>query len=275
MERPNDYSVITAIQRTLAALECLAPARHGLSVTELADTLRLNKATTFRILASLQRMGYVEQDALSQRYRLTLKIASLAFALIDTRGFEDLCQPYLNELAHETGELVQLAVVQDEDMIFIARAEGRHLLRVMPELGRRVTLHASAAGKVWLASLPEEEAARIALRHGLPRLGPRTLTTVDALLREWAAVRQQGYATTVEEYAPDVSSVAAPIRAGTNRQVVAALAVAGPTSRLTEAKLHELAPRLIAAGDAIGRVWPQWPEPAVAGAVGGRGDGVS
>lgn len=268
MEPSNTYGVIATIQRTMAALEHLAPARHGLSVTELAARLRLNKATTFRILVSLQEMGYVEQDALSQRYRLTLKLASLAFALIDTLGFEDICQPYLNELARATGELVQLAVVQGEDMIFVARAEGNHVLRVVPELGRRVTLHASAAGKVWLASLPEAEAVRIALRHGLPRLGPRTLTAVEALLREWEAVRRQGYATTVEEYAPDVSSVAAPIRAGTTRQVVAALAVAGPTSRLTEEKLHELAPRLIVAADAIGRVWPQWFEPMTARSAG-------
>lgn len=270
MRGQSDYSTITAIQRTLGVLERLATARQGLSVTELAEALGLNKATVFRILASLQSAGYVEQDALSQRYRLTLKIASLAFALLDTMGFEDICQPYLDELARETGELVQLAVVQGHDMVFVAKAEGHQRVKVVPLLGRRVALHASAGGKVWLASLPEDTAIRIVLSHGLPRLTSRTLTTVGALLQEWERVRRQGYATVVQEYWDDVNSVGAPVRAGRSQQVVAAVSVAGPASRFTEERLHQLAPRIVAVAEAIGRVWPQWAEPVVS-APGPRG----
>lgn len=258
----SDYSGISAVQRAIGVLERLAAARQGLSVTELADAQRLNKATIFRLLASLQSIGYVERDPLSQRYRMTLKIASLAFAFVDTMGFEDVCQPYLDELARETGELVQLAVVQGQDMVFIAKAEGSQRVKVVPLLGRRVSLHASAGGKVWLASLPEDEAIGIVLGHGLPRLTSRTLTSIAALVREWAQVRCQGYATVVQEYWDDVNSVGAPVRAGRSQQVVAAVSVAGPASRFGVERLHELAPCLVAAADAIGRVWPQWAEPA-------------
>jgi DNA-binding IclR family transcriptional regulator len=261
----GDYGTINAIRRAMGVLEQLAAARHGLSVTELANTAHLSKATVFRILASLQNTSYVEQDPQSQHYRLTLKIASLAFAFIDTMGFEDICQPYLAELARETGELVQLAVVQSDDMIFVAKAEGNQRVKLVPMLGRRVTLHASAAGKVWLASLPEEEAIRIVLKQGLARLTSNTLTTIDANRAEWARARQQGYATTVQEYWEDVNSVGAPVRLA-NRRVVGAIAIAGPSSRFTVEIMQALAPRLMSVADAIGRLWPAWTEPlSVAG----------
>ncbi len=256
-----DYGTINAIRRAMNALEQLAAARYGLSVTELANAARLSKATVFRILASLQSAGYVEQEPQSQRYRLTLRIASLAFAFIDTMGFEDICQPYLTELARETGELVQLAVVQGDEMIFVAKAEGNQRVKVVPLLGRRVTLHASAAGKVWLASLPEEEAIRIVLTHGLPQLTEQTLTTIDANRAEWARVRQQGYATTIQEYWDDVNSVGAAVRTGANRRVVAGITIAGPSSRLMLEIMQALVPRLTSVADAIGRLWPAWTEP--------------
>jgi DNA-binding IclR family transcriptional regulator len=257
----GDYGTINAIRRAMAVLERLAAARDGLSVTELAGALHLSKATVFRILASLHGAGYVEQDSQTQYYRLTLKIASLAFAFIDTIGFEDVCQPYLTDLARETGELVQLAVVEHDEMIFVAKAESTQRVKLVPLLGRRVTLHASAAGKVWLASLPEEEAIRIVLKQGLLRLTDRTLTTIDAIRAEWARVRQQGYATTVQEYWDDVNSVGAPIRVGATMRVVAAITVAGPASRLTVERLHALAPRLITVAATIARMWPAWSEP--------------
>jgi DNA-binding IclR family transcriptional regulator len=263
----SDYGTINAIRRAMGVLEHLSAARHGLSVTELASASGLSKATVFRILASLQSAGYVEQDPQSQLYRLTLRIASLAFAFIDTMGFEDICQPYLADLARETGELVQLAVVQGDDMIFVAKAEGTQRVKLVPMLGRRVTLNASAAGKVWLASLPEEEAIRIVLKQGLPRLTGQTLATIDANRAEWARVRQQGYAMTIQEYWDDVNSVGAPIRVGASRRVVAGITIAGPSSRFTPEIMHALVPRLVTAADTIARTWPAWAEPlaAVAG----------
>ncbi|MBI3966089.1 MAG: IclR family transcriptional regulator [Chloroflexi bacterium] len=259
--RQTEHNAGNAIHRTLAVLERMAASPSGLSITELADGLALNKATIFRILASLQSAGYVEQEQYSQRYRLTLKIAVLAFSLIDTMGFEEICQPYLDELARETGELCQLAVVQGNDMIFVAKAEGNQRVKVVPLMGRRVALHASGGGKVWLASLPDADALRIVMSQSLPQLTERTLTTAGALLQEWEQVRRQGYATVVQEYWDDVNSVGAPVRSGRGGQVVAAISVAGPANRFTVARLHELAPQLIAAADSVGRVWPQWREP--------------
>ena len=251
-------------------LERLASAPQGLTVTEIALAMRVNKAIAFRVLAGLNGKGYVHQDPLSLRYRLTLQIAALAFTLIDGLGLEEICQPFLDQLAAETKELVQLAVVDGNDMIFVARAEGDQGVKVTPLIGRRVALHASAGGKVWLASLPEQEAIRLARAQGLTRLTARTLTTTDQLREEWARVRRQGYSTVIREYWDDVSSVGAPVRVGRNQQVVAAVSVAGPTMRFGDDRLSSLAPRVIEIADAIGRVWPRPAGPGAAELVGHR-----
>ena len=118
-----------------------------------------------------------------------------------------------------------------------------------------------------MASLPEEEAIRIVLKQGLPRLTGQTLATIDANRAEWARVRQQGYAMTIQEYWDDVNSVGAPIRVGASRRVVAGITIAGPSSRFTPEIMHALVPRLVTAADTIARTWPAWAEPlaAVAG----------
>jgi DNA-binding IclR family transcriptional regulator len=253
----SDRAVTNPVARTMYVLQHLAAAPEGLGVSELAAGMRVNKAIAFRILASLQAMGFVEKAALTQRYRLTLKLASLAFALIDSLGLEDICQPFLDRLADETGELVQLAVVDGRDLIFVAKAQGNQRVKVTPLLGRRAALHASAGGKVWLSSLPEERAIEIAIAHGLSALTPKTLTTVEQLRQEWERVRGQGYATVIGEYWMDVNSVGAPVRVGRQRQVVAAVSVAGPASRFTEECLRTLAPSVIEVADATGAVWPR------------------
>jgi len=255
--RGTKRTVTNPVVRTMFVLERLASAPQGLGVSELAAAMHVNKAIAFRVLASLQGMGFVEKDPLTLRYGLTLKLASLAFALIDSQGLEDICQPFLDQLADESGELVQLAVVDGTDMIFVAKAQGNQRVKVTPLLGRRAALHASAGGKVWLASLPEEKAIEIILSHGLTPLTPRTLTRVEDLRQEWERVRHHGYGTVVGEYWADVNSVGAPIRVGPHRQVVAAVSVAGPASRFSEDRLGAFAPRVIAAADAIGQVWPR------------------
>ena len=257
--RPDIYAYgsMDAIQRALGIIQRLAAAPKGRSLTDLAEDMRVNKPTVFRTLASLENAGYVEQDPVSQYYRLTLKIASVAFALLDSMGLEEVCQPYLDDLARETGELVQLAVVQSQDMIFAAKAEGTQRVKVVPELGRRVTLHASAAAKTWLASLPEDEAIRIVTTHGMSRNTPSTITRVADFLAELELTRQRGYGTSVQEFWDDVNAVGAPVRSGrTRRRVVAAIAVAGPAARLPEERLHALGPRVIDVADAIGAIWP-------------------
>jgi len=162
--------------------------------------------------------------------------------------------PVLQELADETDELVQLAVVDGDQVLFVAKAEGRgQTIRLLPLVGLWAPLHATAAGKLWLATLPAPTLARV-LGRSLPAVAPKTITALRDLRKELARIRAAGYAIADEELAEGGRAVAAPItREGA---MVGAVALSGPAYRLALDRLHALAPRLIEAGARLASIWP-------------------
>jgi DNA-binding IclR family transcriptional regulator len=127
-------------------------------------------------------------------------------------------------------------------------------MRMLPLVGVVAPAHATASGKAWLARLPEREAVAVLDRHGMPQLAPRTITSRRRLLAELRAVRARGWAVVDEELAEGGRAIAAPIVCG--GQVVGAVAVSGPTFRLSLPKLYALGPRMLRAAADLGAVWP-------------------
>jgi DNA-binding IclR family transcriptional regulator len=161
----------------------------------------------------------------------------------------------LQALADETDELVQLALVEGDHVLFVAKAEGPgQSLRMVPLVGVVAPTHATASGKVWLASLPEAEAVRVIQRQGLPRVTSRTITSRGRLLAELRRVRRDGYAVTDGELAEEGRAIAVPILHG--GAVVGAVAVSGPSFRLTLPRLQQLAPRVRQAARELEALWP-------------------
>jgi DNA-binding IclR family transcriptional regulator len=163
--------------------------------------------------------------------------------------------PILQALADETDELVQLAVVEGSQVLFVAKAEGPgRRIRMLPLVGVIAPVHATASGKLWLASLPLAEAKRVVAGMRLQALGPRTITSRARLLEELVTVRRQGYAVVDEELVEGGRAAAAPIACGT--RLVGTVAVSGPTFRVSVTRLHELAPRMQRAASELAAVWP-------------------
>lgn len=254
----------------LSIVEALASAQDGLTVSELARQLRVHKGVVSRTLRQLAARGYVVPAPATRRFHLGLSILALGLRYADRLGFPGVCLPILQDLADETGELVQLGVVDGERLLFVAKAEGRdQRIRMVSMLGQFAPLHATAAGKVFLASLPEAEALRIARRQGLRAFTRRTATSPAALRRELRRVRRLGYAVVEEELFEGAGAVAAAVRLprAANR-VVATVSVSGPTFRLPAARKHELAPRVVATAARLAELWPlqaRLPAPAAVG----------
>lgn len=249
-------------QRCLDVLELLADAPEGLALSAVGTRLGIPKSATHRFLALLESRGFVRQSPDTQRYMLTYRLPALAFRFIAATGVTDVAQPVLDALAARTGELARLAVVDGETLTWVAKAQGAsHGLRYDDEAGREVVLHATATGKVWLASLSEASALAIverARRIGRPGSGPRAVRTVAALRRELRATRGRGWGEAVEEGEPGVAAVAAAVRA--RRQpdapVVATVSIAGPLARLDAGRRAQLAAMAVAAADEIADLWP-------------------
>lgn len=226
-----------ATERVLLVLEAFDASDSALTVTEIALRVGLPVSTIHRLLQTLCRLGYVERDRDSKRYRLGLRLFELAGRAIAQHGVREVARPYLLRLAEQAEETAQLAVLYGGEALYIDMVEGPEHLRVSTSVGGRTPLHCTAMGKALLAFQPEGVLKQV-LQAGLPRLTPLTTTDPDQLRTELEAVRTSGVAVILNEYRPGSGAVAAPIfRAG--REVSAAVGIAGPLDRI-EARLADL-----------------------------------
>ncbi|MGH7369104.1 MAG: IclR family transcriptional regulator [Candidatus Rokuibacteriota bacterium] len=245
---------VAGIVRVLQILESLAISPDGISVRDLSRAIGCGKGTISKMLGTLERKHYVRRDAGSGRFALTWRLLALAFGHADQAGMPRVFLPVLQELADETDELVQLAVVDGDQVLFVAKAEGRgQTIRLLPLVGLWAPLHATATGKLWLSTLPAKEVSRV-LGRQLPAVSPRTITSLAVLRVELQRIRAAGYALADEELAEGGRAVAAPIRR--DGEMVGAVALSGPAYRLSVDRLRELAPRLMEAGERLASIWP-------------------
>jgi IclR family acetate operon transcriptional repressor len=245
---------VAGIVRVMQILESLAISPNGISVGDLSREIGCGKGTISKMLATLERRHYVRRDAGSGRFVLTWRMLALAFGHADQAGMPRVFLPVLQGLADETDELVQLAVVDGDQVLFVAKAEGRgQTIRLLPLIGLWAPLHATAAGKLWLSTLPVRDVSRV-LGRRLPVVAPKTITSMDALRKELERVRAAGYALADEELAEGGRAIAAPIKR--EGVMVGAVALSGPAYRLSLDRLHALAPQVIGAAERLASIWP-------------------
>jgi IclR family acetate operon transcriptional repressor len=254
--------IYSPTQRCFEVVELLAAEAAGLPLTAVSRTLGLPKSATHRLLLTLCECGYATQDAHTQRYRLTFKLATLGFRLLAASTLQDVSQPVLDRIANASGDLARLAVVDGEGLRWVAKAQGAHSgLRYDPEMGLEVALNATGVGRLWLASLPESEAIAILDRYerrAKRSLGPNAPRSKSALLARIRDVRRRAYAEAIEEGAPGVAAVAAPIRIGAGRDsaVVGTVSITGPMSRFATRRRPLLGRLCIEAAAELAELWP-------------------
>jgi IclR family transcriptional regulator, KDG regulon repressor len=231
VKRPRN--LVQTIERADQLLGILGKAGQGLSLGELAEAVGLPKGTTHRLLSSLTYFNYVQQDAVSRRYRLGFKLVTLGNCLLDQIDLHKVAHPHLLELAQCTQETAHLVILDNDQALYIDKiqlsSEGLHMAS---RLGFRAPLHCTAVGKVLLSHRPEAEIDRIIAQQGLPRYTAHTLLDSESFKAHLGKVRAEGYALDNEEHTIGVRCVAAPVRdmAG---GVVAAISVSAPAVRVT------------------------------------------
>ena len=252
-------------ERCLSIIELLADRSSGMPLGEIAERLELPKSGAHRLLATLVELGWVGQDPETGHYHLTMRLAILGQRFYVATGIPDICQPLLDRLADETREFVRLAVVDADSLVWVAHAQGASAgLVYQPSLmTNTVPLHATASGKAWLATLEPVRAIHNVLKRGgfehPETYGPDVIRTIDGLLRELEGTARRGYGLAVNEAEPGVTAVAAVIRSGTDGPVSGTVSVAGPSVRLTEERITELAALLLRAASEMSALWPLRP----------------
>ena len=243
---------IQAIERAVSILNAFSVETPELGVTELAEKVGLHKLTVHRFMVNLDAAGLVERNARSGRYRLGLHIFELGGLVMQQMNLWDEALPFLESLVHDTGETGHLAVLDGGEAIYIERVEARRALRVPSAIGRGYPAHATNLGKVLLADLPAERVAEIVSERGLAAFTPNTITDPDELNAELERIRERGYAIDDEEYDEGLRCIGAGVRDHSGH-VVSALGIGGPVTRVTPARVEELAELVMAAARGLSR----------------------
>jgi IclR family transcriptional regulator, acetate operon repressor len=227
-----------AVERALAVLHCVEAGDEGVGVTELAQRTGLTVSTTHRLARTLTEAGLLLQDPRTERYQLGPSLVVLGRKAERRLGYQQAL-PLLEELATTTGESINLGIRAGNDVHVVLDVPSRHPLRFNQEPGSRVPMHVSAMGKCLLAFADD-------IDEQLDRLGPltqvtdRTITDRSRLRAELEEVRKRGWALNDEERNPGVRAVAGPV-SFPGGGVAGAIAIQGPTVRLTDDRLPELA----------------------------------
>lgn len=251
--------VNSLIENSLGVITLLAAEARNMRLSEIADRLDLQRSGTHRVLTTLCALGWVEQDPETEFYRLTLKLPAMGHRFLLATNIPDVCQPILDRLARESGELVRLSALTDGNLMTMAHAQGAQgSLICQSRLFPNLPLHVTASGKAWLSTLPKEEALRLVLAAGFGKVndfGPKALRSVDALQKELTLTAKRGFGLAMEEAEPGVASVASVIRTDGDA-VVGSVAVVAPAFRLPQERIPKIAALAQAAAADLGMVWP-------------------
>jgi len=240
---------VQSVDRAVSVLEILA-RRGGAGVSEVAADIGVHKSTAFRLLGALEARGLVEQNQERGKYHLGFGILRLASAIPGRLDLVRQARPVLDELAADFDETVNLAVIRSHYVVNVDQAQGFAAVAAQNWLGQLTPLHATSSGKVLLAHLERHERDALLDVAGTERFTEHTMTDRTELAAELERALTDGLATTVEEYEAGLNAMAVPVRdhAGT---VVGAISVSGPAYRLDEARMKDLAQRLIDGGRQI------------------------
>lgn len=250
---------VQSLTRGLAILECLAAADGGLTLTDIGQRIHLPPSTVHRLLATLERGGYVRQTGPLGRWYVGLSAFTVGASFLFNRDFVTESHPYMRRLMEASGETVNLGILDGTEAVFIDQVQCRETMRTIVKLGSRVPLHASGVGKAIFAALPDDQINAIVKVKGLPRITPKTITSPEVLWDSVRLIRTRGWSFDDEEHLPGTRCVASPIY-DEHGEVLGALSLAGPNSRLPDARIQQLGPLVARTAEEVTRrLGGRWP----------------
>lgn len=242
---------VQTLDRAVALMRHVAEA-NGLSLTEAAVAAGLAPSTAYRMLATLQHHGVVEFDETAQLWHIGAECFRIGAAFLRRRKIAEHGRQVMQALVAESGETANLAVAEEDGVVFVSQVETHEPIRAFFRPGTRAPFHASGVGKAILAHLSAERAVAMLDRLALDRFTEHTITDRAGLARDLARIRARGWALDDEERNPGMRCVAAPIF-NEYGEPIAGLSLSGPTVRMTRATVATLGPVVRDAAAAITR----------------------
>jgi IclR family KDG regulon transcriptional repressor len=252
---PQEGYRIRAVVRAAQVLELLRVADGGATINELAGGAELPKPSTFRMLRTLEELGFVERVPGTDRWRLGVRCLEFGQAYLEQVDLRREALPVMERLRDEVNETIHLAVLDDHlEVVYLEKLESTHAVGIMmSRVGRTAPSYCTGLGKALLAVHPVDLVEALAARGALERHTPNTICDPDELRAELERIRERGYSLDLEEHEPGVRCVAAAF-AEPGGGPAAAVSIAGPAHRMPDVELRgRLAHALVDAVREIGR----------------------
>jgi len=244
--------IIQALDRALRILDLFDEQNGELKITDISHRMQLHKSTVHSLLKTLQLHGYIDQNEETGKYRLGMRLVEKGQLLLQSIDLRDIVRPHLQALSDATGQTTHLVVMDGKEGVYIDKVEGTQAAIRYSRIGRRVSLHSSACGKVLAAYRDEAELAQLLADYVFVRRTERTITDKEAFLTEIGQVKEAGAAFDREENEPGVRCAAAPIIDHTGK-IAAAMSISTVVSRVGDEALAELVRKLKEETAAISR----------------------
>jgi DNA-binding IclR family transcriptional regulator len=253
IEETSDRYIVPGLERGLRLLCEFSRQEKTLSAPEFARRLNLPRSTVFRLLTTLESLGFVERAEGGRSYRLGMAVLSLGFEYLASLELTELGTPLLQRLRDEIGYSCNLVVRDARSIVYVAKVSAPTLFPSAVNLGTRLPAHATVLGRVSLWDMTLAELRELYTHEQLDVYSPSTPTTVTALHDLLQQDRRQGYAIGSGFYEPSISSIGAPVRDQSGR-IIAAMGAALPSSRVEQTRLGELIQRVRGTADELSRL---------------------
>lgn len=245
----TDQNTIKSLDRAMRVFEYLS-ASPGLPLTQLADELHQSPATVYRVLVTLEGRGLVEFERDTQLWQIGARAFVIGARFLRRTSLVERARPILRTLMEATGETANLGVERDGSVLFLSQVETHESIRAFFPPGTLSQMHASGIGKVLLANMDRDRAARILAQRAPERFTLHTIIEPEALVRDLAQSRTRGFAVDDEEKNLGMRCIAAPVF-DMNREVIAGISVSGPTSRMRSDAVERLSQPVMQAAQAL------------------------
>ena len=246
-----------SVSRALRLLSRLSEESNGMTLSELARSVGLAPSTAHRLLTTLQLERFVRFE--DSRWLVGVQAFNVGSAYLRARDVCFMARPYLRILMQDTGETANLALIEEDDLVYLAQVESSQMMRALARPGVKAPWSCSAVGKVCLAFMARPEAERLVNFQGVVQMTAKSHVTTKTLWEDIAKVQGQYYAFDDEEHAPGLRCVASPLF-DSNSSVIGALSISGPSVRVSQASMAQIGRSVSRVAkeltQALGGAWP-------------------
>lgn len=235
---------IQSVFRALKIAEYVAEHGNLAGLTEISQGIGINKSTAHGLIATMEKCGYMCQDAKTGRYSLGIKVFELGQAYIANLDLREIALPYLKELSLNYQETTHLAILSGEEVVYIDKVDGLRSVGIRSQVGGRNPAYCTGVGKALLSGLAKQQIGKMYDGKVLRRYTGNTVRDVAELIDQIQQVREQGYAFDSEEFEQDLQCIAAPVKDNSGT-IIAAISLSGPASRLLTFPMDEIAREVV------------------------------